>query len=477
MLSGQQPFPGPNVTSILYKLVHVDPVEPADLEMNGLVPQKWREVFNKVLAKKPERRYQTASAFVQDLEYCLGSWFSGLGDEETISLAPTGDVVTVEIPRPAPLPVPVAPRGAAAPVSRATRSETLLLPKAAPPPAPGVPSAPRRSFSRRQRRPLVASAEVDGRGRGARPAEASQTQPPEPTLRAPCRRRRAPGARPRRDRAPGHPAAARPRRGSAWRSSPSSRSQRGAAAAPSAAPGPAPASAPAAATPQAASRHRPRPGRPLGTLRVASEPAGARVLVDGRASRALRRSSSRSWRSAATRCASSSPATSRRRGAWSSQRRRRPRPSCGSRSQRRAAPRTGAADFVSTPAGAAVSVDGTPAGQTPLRGAQAPAGPRRVEIALDGHETWTSTLDVTAGREGPRRGAPAAARPRAPPTPEPVDVARVYANEPSEVDTLARKLSGTSPSYPSGRAPRLKSGQRVSVLVRFVVSDTGEVRT
>ena len=65
MLSGQQPFPGANVTSILYKLVHVEPVEPPDLEMNGLVPQKWREVFSKVLAKKPANRYQTASAFVR----------------------------------------------------------------------------------------------------------------------------------------------------------------------------------------------------------------------------------------------------------------------------------------------------------------------------------------------------------------------------------------------------------------------------
>jgi len=43
------------------------------------------------------------------------------------------------------------------------------------------------------------------------------------------------------------------------------------------------------------------------------------------------------------------------------------------------------------------------------------------------------------------------------------------------VDTLARRLKGASPSYPSGRAPRLKSGQRVSVLVRFVVTDAGDV--
>jgi serine/threonine-protein kinase len=75
MLSGEQPFAGPNVTAILYRLVHVEPIEPANLETHGLVPQKWREVFGKVLAKQPDERYQTANEFVQDLEYCLGSWF------------------------------------------------------------------------------------------------------------------------------------------------------------------------------------------------------------------------------------------------------------------------------------------------------------------------------------------------------------------------------------------------------------------
>jgi eukaryotic-like serine/threonine-protein kinase len=84
MLSGEQPFPGNNVTSILYKLVHVDPIEPPNLEMNGLVPQKWHEVFSKVLAKRPDDRYQTATEFVQDLEFCLGSWFGAMG-EETLS--------------------------------------------------------------------------------------------------------------------------------------------------------------------------------------------------------------------------------------------------------------------------------------------------------------------------------------------------------------------------------------------------------
>ena len=88
MLAGEQPFPGNNVTSILYKLVHVEPIEPANLEMNGLVPQKWHEVFGSVLAKKPDDRYQTATEFVQDLEYCLGAWFGAVGEMTMAEPAP-----------------------------------------------------------------------------------------------------------------------------------------------------------------------------------------------------------------------------------------------------------------------------------------------------------------------------------------------------------------------------------------------------
>ena len=142
MLSGQQPFPGANVTSILYRLVHVDPVEPANLEMNGLVPQKWREVFHKVLAKKAESRYQTASAFVQDLEYCLGAWFTGLGNEETISLQmPVVDEVTVTIPRMAAPAVPAAARSDGPPAA-GEESDTLVLP--GPPPTEAPPRDPDR---------------------------------------------------------------------------------------------------------------------------------------------------------------------------------------------------------------------------------------------------------------------------------------------------------------------------------------------
>jgi TonB family protein len=140
----------------------------------------------------------------------------------------------------------------------------------------------------------------------------------------------------------------------------------------------------------------------------------------------------------------------------------------------RPTPTTGTAEVVSTPPGADVSIDGKAFGQTPLKGLKLPPGARRIELALAGYETWTSTLDVVAGESG-RVDVKLLERPAPPPTPEPVDTARVYPNEQGQVDTLARKLSGLSPTYPSEKAPRLKSGQRVSVQLRFVVTETGEV--
>src|SRR5262245_2665873 len=128
MLCGKQPFPGNNVTAILYRLVHTEPIEPDNLEMNGLIPQKWHEVFPKVLSKKREARYQTAAEFVRDLEFCLGSWFTGLGED----LVPTESVPMPSIPAeaaPAPAAVKPAPPASPAPV-------------AAPAPAPPAPAPP-----------------------------------------------------------------------------------------------------------------------------------------------------------------------------------------------------------------------------------------------------------------------------------------------------------------------------------------------
>jgi TonB family protein len=462
MLSGQQPFPGANVTSILYRLVHVDPVEPANLEMSGLVPQKWREVFHKVLAKKPESRYQTASAFVQDLEYCLGAWFTGLGNEETISLQmPVMDESTLTIPRMAPPAVPASARGDRA--SAGEESETTLVLEAGSPPEETVLLPAARAIEDLVSGPTVLMA----------PPAGSLPLPPEPTVRD-------------LPPAPGAPARPGPRAGvpvgwalggvaavaalalgivgwALWQ-----RSQT-----PAPAPAPAPAVEPAAPVAEFSSEPPPLPT--LGALQVESEPAGARVRLNGVAKgrTPLRLADlpfgvyevrvEQKGYEAQTRGVSLDAGS--------------PHAELSVALARPAAPLSGAADVLSTPSGASVSVDGRPVGRTPISSLTLKPGRREIEVALDDHETWTGSVEVVAGETGRVEvRLQALAKPTPPPTPEPVDTARVYENTPANVDVPAKKLSGNSPSYPSDRAGRLKSGERVSVLVRFLVTETGEVQ-
>jgi len=474
MLSGLQPFPGPNVTSILYKLVHVDPIEPIDLETNGLVPQKWHEVFGKVLAKKPDQRYQTAGAFVQDLEYCLGSWFAGLGSEETVTLGPN-DIPTAEIPRPAAVAPPPSAAAAAMPPARGGASpqvavdddETLLIPR--PPAASAAPTPSAATTLVLESRPPL-----EGETTVTSPAAAAQTHPSVPTLPSlPTLPSALPGPAAARAARPGLPLGLVLGGGAvlllglvalfAW-------ALRSRGAVP---PAPAPAVAEAQPAEAAAPPVAPAAAAGAGTLRVVSVPSGARVLLDGRArGRTPLELAELAFGSYELRVEQPGHEPGQRTVRLSAEV---PTLEVRLALERRAGPATGAADFVSTPAGAAVSVDGRPAGTTPLRAVRLQPGRRRVAITLDGHESWSSTLDVKAGETG-RVEVRLRPQPAAQPVPEPVDVARVYPNVAGEVDTIATRVAGASPSYPSRRAPRLRSGQRVSVLVRFVVTEKGEVQ-
>ena len=66
LLSGQSPFPGNSINTILYRIVNEPPVE-VQPPVLGILPDGWRRVFDKVLAKRPEARHATCTAFVRDL--------------------------------------------------------------------------------------------------------------------------------------------------------------------------------------------------------------------------------------------------------------------------------------------------------------------------------------------------------------------------------------------------------------------------
>ena len=517
MLSGEQPFPGTNVTSILYKLVHVDPIEPANLEMNGLVPQKWHEVFGKVLAKRPDDRYQTATDFVQDLEYCLGAWFGAIGEElgdlahaaearaEALEAAdplatlagPAAGVATASAhfregradDSTASYPViPPLPPGSPAVSPDAKPTDTL------PPEAPNAEPAPPTVMLSATAGPVTGATVLMGSAPVPRTGGTDVTfknVPPPPTVRAPApvfteklpmaAIPALPFADDTREVPVPEPAAAPMRR--RRRGIPTglilalaclltlAAVGLGMAAlyrrltAPSAAKAPAPppptaAAAPAPTTVPAAA------ATASGRVRVESDPAGATVAVDG-APRGVApvevtgldlgshevKAELKGYDPKTESVVLTSDAPS----------------SQVKLALTRAAPTNGSADIRSNPPGATVTVDGAAIGYTPLTSWKLKPGTHKVQIEKDGHEPWSGTVAVQAGKRA-RLDVPLKAVPK--PTPQPtaeaVDPARVY--EVGDVDVRPKKVTGEWAS-----APKLKSGERISVGGTFVVTDGGEV--
>ncbi len=572
MLSGEQPFPGNNVTAILYKLAHVEPIEPANLEMNGLVPEKWREVFHRVLAKKPDDRYQTAADFVRDLEYCLGSWFGAAMSDEasaeepaTISLPapaaidaartqaptprpdlarqarapmPAEDLATLAMPAAAAQPedvtLPVGARQAAAPA--AEEGVTVQLPpRAEPAPPPAAPTPlptvmmTAEALAAAARQPPAAAAE-------AQPGEVGKTVMIET---APAARRQAPAREPAPPPAPESPATVVVAATSAGLQpatmvmSSTQRMPEAAARAAIAAPPPAgaplppaepdsPAEPPVAASsgkgfptglvlglvallvvgsaglggllwlkgrlggaspspepsatpaPVASATAVPSPepssAPVLGTLGVESEPAGAAVSLNGEARGVtpLNLSDLALGEYEVKVEAKGFLPFTQKVTLGDAQ------PVQVRATLTRPAPGQATLDVLSTPFGAAVSIDGQPVGQTPLTGYKLKAGTHRVELTRHGYEPFSQSVTLQAGKS---QRVDAALSPLPPPStqaprPEPVDTQRVY--EAQDVDTRPVKVSGQSASYPE-RAPRLRPGDSVSVRVSFVVSEAGEV--
>ncbi|CAM2067312.1 Non-specific serine/threonine protein kinase [Sulfidibacter corallicola] len=71
LLTGASPFPGSSLDSILYKILNCPPdiqSLPATLGVND---SRFRAIFEKVLFKHPDRRYQSAVQFANDLEDVL----------------------------------------------------------------------------------------------------------------------------------------------------------------------------------------------------------------------------------------------------------------------------------------------------------------------------------------------------------------------------------------------------------------------
>jgi serine/threonine protein kinase len=66
MLTGEKPFTGQNVTTIIYKIVNESPIPPRDLDVT--IHPGLSMVVTKALSKAPDERYQSGADLVRDLE-------------------------------------------------------------------------------------------------------------------------------------------------------------------------------------------------------------------------------------------------------------------------------------------------------------------------------------------------------------------------------------------------------------------------
>src|SRR3954471_16124458 len=93
-LTGQRPFPGNDLPSLLYAHLHLDPPRPSELVAG--IPPALDAVVAKGMAKQPADRYATP-------------WELIGAAAATVEPAPTGPVRTIPAPAPAPAPAAAAP--------------------------------------------------------------------------------------------------------------------------------------------------------------------------------------------------------------------------------------------------------------------------------------------------------------------------------------------------------------------------------
>lgn len=65
MLTGEKPFPGQSITTVIYKIVNEEPVPPRQL--NPSIHPGLNEIVLRALAKEPETRYQSCREMLEDL--------------------------------------------------------------------------------------------------------------------------------------------------------------------------------------------------------------------------------------------------------------------------------------------------------------------------------------------------------------------------------------------------------------------------
>jgi eukaryotic-like serine/threonine-protein kinase len=89
MLTGEKPFPGQSVTTVIYKIVNEDPIPPRQL--NSSIHPGLNDIVMRALAKEPEVRYQNCREMQEDLRNYRSMGAGGNNPDATmVSPRPNG---------------------------------------------------------------------------------------------------------------------------------------------------------------------------------------------------------------------------------------------------------------------------------------------------------------------------------------------------------------------------------------------------
>ena len=93
MVTGEKPFPGQNITTVIYKIVNEDPVPPRQIDPS--IHPGISSVVMKALAKEPEQRYQTCREMLEDLRNYRAQGVAGSNPNSTMVMGIGSPAATV----------------------------------------------------------------------------------------------------------------------------------------------------------------------------------------------------------------------------------------------------------------------------------------------------------------------------------------------------------------------------------------------
>jgi serine/threonine protein kinase len=99
LMTGEKPFPGQNITTVIYKIINEDPIPPRSLDPS--IHPGLSAVITHALAKEPSARFQTC----QELLDALKNYHEIVSPEATVRMSPASNLTTGAGAHPTPQPV------------------------------------------------------------------------------------------------------------------------------------------------------------------------------------------------------------------------------------------------------------------------------------------------------------------------------------------------------------------------------------